>query len=59
MRPDELPGLRQPAAAVFEFGVPNRPRVETSQEAKFSSAPLKPNGSFPIFLLPPQGGPGA
>jgi hypothetical protein len=30
------------------------------QEAqKFLSALLKPNGGFLIFLLPPQGGPGA
>jgi len=30
------------------------------QEApKFLSAPLKPNRGFLIFLLPPQGGPGA
>jgi hypothetical protein len=29
------------------------------RKQKNFSGPLKPNGSFPIFLLPPQGGPGA
>jgi hypothetical protein len=34
---------------------------ETSQQGdqKFLSNLLKPNGGFLIFLLPPQGGPGA
>jgi hypothetical protein len=35
--------------------------TETSQQGdeKFYRPPLKPNGGFLIFLLPPQGGPGA
>jgi hypothetical protein len=36
--------------------------TERNQQAaaqKFLSAPLKPNLGFLIFLLPPQGGPGA
>jgi hypothetical protein len=34
-------------------------RMLTSRSQKFFELPLKPNRGFPIFLLPPLGGPGA
>jgi hypothetical protein len=37
----------------------DRRRCASRGAQKFLSAPLKPNGGFLIFLLPPQGGPGA
>jgi hypothetical protein len=55
--------VRSPAEA-FHHGasfVRRKNVTDTSRQGdrKFLSTPLKPNGGFLIFLLPPQGGPGA
>jgi hypothetical protein len=55
--------VRSPAKAVHHGTsfVRRKNVTEASQQGdeKFYRPPLKPNGGFLIFLLPPQGGPGA
>jgi hypothetical protein len=55
--------VRSPTKAVHHVTsfVQRKNLTETSRQGgeNFYRPPLKPNGGFLIFLLPPQGGPGA